>query len=236
MSARSEAGEGEEAIGGGLSDDGAGVGGVERLQDQVEVVDILRTATGVPTDGGTDVSNVVGIQGVDVGAGVGEFKGNLIDVGIPRGGGSQSADGHIVAVASVRVEGGVDLLPVGTDSGCAHGLEGSGVVGVGHDSDVEGGMVGGRACLGPELQLECIDGLIVRIHTGEDHILVIAVCGSGGVVVPVQTTGAAVVAVGRAGGDIGVAAIHGTVVEVAPAGQEVVAVGAADGSTLEVFE
>ena len=83
-----------------------------------------------------------------------EFKRDIVDIGRPRS--AEGTDGHIVAVSVEILERNMERSPsgrVGHRDGTGR-LEGSVVVGVGHDTHLERGVVG--VGLGPEGQTEVV--------------------------------------------------------------------------------
>ena len=114
-------------------------------------------------------------------------------------------DGHKGAVAGVAVQAD-DKVAIGGvgDGHRAHRLEGVDVVGVGHHSNLQDWR-GATALIGPERDLQGVDGVDGGVHTRhhEGCVGTVPDAGGGGVPIHVFTaTGGVVVACRR--GDIGV--------------------------------
>ena len=165
----------------------------------------------------------MGREVVDVAAGRLDLKGDVIDVDIPRSRGAGGAEGHIPARAGPGGEGSLVEVPGGAVADVDGGdvLEGGGVVGVGHHTHLQDGMVARRRGLGPEHELKGVEGEHSGVETREDDNLVVAVGAGGGGVVPIETHGAAGgMVIGGAAARVGVVAIGGAVVQTGPAVHE----------------
>ena len=192
---------------------------------------------------GLDTPTELGSRGADVlcndvyhlRAGGCQFERDIIDVGSP--GGTHGADGNVLGGAGIASQTCGVFLPLGAVADIHRGqlLEGAGIVGVGHNTHLEHGVVAAAAGFGPELQKEGADGVNRHINGGKHHNLVVAIGAGSGGVVPVQAAAARVSVCGAAT-HIGIAEILGTVVQTVPAIDKDSGGAAARGHSLGGFE
>ena len=226
---------GEASDGGGVRADGSGVGdAVGGVGD--EPVGGRGGHIG-PVDGYAGLRSTGGYHVAHAGAGGDVVKRDVVDIGIPRRGGTVGLDGYILAVAGVGAERELVLGPynAAVEGEGVETHKGGGSVGVGHDADFEHGVVACRRGAGPEAELQGVDvGAVV--HRRQRDNLVVAVGGGSGAAIPVEALVAVVgVVVGGRTCYIGISKVGGAVVQAGPAGGERSRGGAAGGLGLKVL-
>ena len=178
--------------------------------------DVGKAGLDAPTELGSRGADVLGNNVDHLRAGGCQVERDIIDVGRP--GGTHGADGNILSRTRVASQTCGVFLPLGAVADTHRGqlLEGAWIVGVGHNTHLEHGVVAAAAGFGPELQLEGADGVNRRINGGKHHNLVVTVGAGSGGVVPVQATAAGVGVCGAAS-HVGIAEILRAVVQAVPA-------------------
>ena len=196
---------------------------------------VFTSDSGRPGDSSIGLGDIASNDIAHTRAGGRTLNSHIVNVGIPRTGGTVGAKCDILASAEVGIKRYLEELPIGGVGHIdrAHTLEGADVLRVCHHTHSEYRAIGGAARTRPEGELQGVDRRYRSIHTGHDDNLVVAIGASGGGVIPVEAFGTAwCMVVGRAT-HIRITVIGGAIVETVHAVDERCTRAGARGCALE---